>query len=35
MLGTVDLALSLAYTALLLVLIVVSYLSLTRRNKRS
>ena len=35
MLGTVDLALSLVYSALLVVLIVVSYLSLARRNKRS
>jgi hypothetical protein len=35
MLGTVDLALSLVYVALLVVLIVVSYLSLVRRNKRS
>jgi hypothetical protein len=35
MLGTVDLALSLVYVGLLVVLIVVSYLSLVRRNKRS
>ena len=32
--GTLDLVLSLAYSALLLVLIAVSYLSLGRRTKR-
>ncbi len=32
--GAVDLGLSLGYSALLLVLIGVSYLSLTRRTKR-
>jgi hypothetical protein len=33
-LGTVDVALSLFYSALLLALIVLSYLSLTRRDTR-
>jgi hypothetical protein len=33
--GSIDLALSLGYSVLLGVLIVVSYLSLWRRNKRS
>jgi hypothetical protein len=33
-LGTVDLALSLFYSALLIALVVLSYLSLSRRNRR-